>query len=176
MTIVHLSRQLQLWTGLWQLLDHDAQCCGVLQNMGWAGQQERALSSLMAWKEKKERIGWMIDLLIKYGLVMPSGDIDLGQHWLGVMAYCLTAPSHYLNQYWLNIIRNVPWHSPYIYKYIYGNTWKWLPWQFNEMTTIQFFSWHLWQQRVKFPGNSRFMIRLLSRCTLFLYFSSLVSV
>ena len=28
-----------------------------------------------------------------------------------VMACCLTAPSHYLNQYWL-VIEVVPWHSP----------------------------------------------------------------
>ena len=43
------------------------------------------------------------------GIMMPFGDIDLGQHWL-VMAFCLTAPIHYLNQCWL-IISEVQWHS-----------------------------------------------------------------
>ena len=42
---------------------------------------------------------------IHCGLVMVHGDIDLGQHW------CLTIPSHYLNQYWL-LISEVVWHSP----------------------------------------------------------------
>ena len=38
------------------------------------------------------------------GIVMTYSDIDLGQH-------CLTAPSHYMTQFWL-IISGVVWHSP----------------------------------------------------------------
>ena len=48
--------------------------------------------------------------LILCGLVTPYGDINLGQHWAQVMACCLTAPSHYLNQCWLNI-SVASWHS-----------------------------------------------------------------
>ena len=44
------------------------------------------------------------------GLVTPYGDWDLGQHWLKIMACCLTAPSHYLNQCWITI-NMVQWHS-----------------------------------------------------------------
>ena len=58
--------------------------------------------------------------LTHWGLVT-DGDIDLGLHWLRiyyqwlgaivhVMACCLTAPSHYLNQCWL-ITSEVLWHS-----------------------------------------------------------------
>ena len=51
-----------------------------------------------------------ISVLTHWGLVTPFGDIDLGQYWLTqVMACCLTALSHYLNQCWL-IISKV-WHS-----------------------------------------------------------------
>ena len=31
-------------------------------------------------KQKKSR--WLVHWLINHGLVMPYGDIDLGQHWL----------------------------------------------------------------------------------------------
>ena len=40
------------------------------------------------------------------GLVTPYGDINLAQ----VIACCLTAPSHYLNQCWLIISKDL-WHS-----------------------------------------------------------------
>ena len=43
------------------------------------------------------------------GLVMPYGDRS-GSTLAQVMACCLTAPSHCLNQYWL-IISKVQWHS-----------------------------------------------------------------
>ena len=36
---------------------------------------------------------------------------NLGRHWLRYMAWCLAAPSHYLNQCWL-MISEVLWHSP----------------------------------------------------------------
>ena len=37
--------------------------------------------------------------LTHYGLVMTwYGNIDLGQHWLSIMACCLMAPSHCLDQ------------------------------------------------------------------------------
>ena len=41
------------------------------------------------------------------GLVMPH---RFGSTYAQVMACCLTAPRHYLNQYWL-IIKRVLWHS-----------------------------------------------------------------
>ena len=41
---------------------------------------------------------WPHELFTYCGLVKPCGHIDGGQHW--VMACCLTAPSHYLNQCW----------------------------------------------------------------------------
>ena len=43
-------------------------------------------------------------------LVTPYGDIELGQQVTQVMACCLMAPSHYLNQCLL-IICKVQWHS-----------------------------------------------------------------
>ena len=43
------------------------------------------------------------------GLVTPYGDRS-GSSLAQVMACCLTAPSHYLNQWWL-IINEVQWHS-----------------------------------------------------------------
>ena len=51
-------------------------------------------------------------LSARFNSLWPSNAIDLGQHWLRktVMACCLTAPSHYLNQCWL-IISKVQWHS-----------------------------------------------------------------
>ena len=48
-------------------------------------------------------------LLTHCGLVMPYGDRS-GSKLAQVMACCLTAPSHYLNQCWL-IISKVQWHS-----------------------------------------------------------------
>ena len=51
------------------------------------------------------------------GLVMPYGDIELGQ----VMFFCLTAPSHYLNQCCL-FISKVPWHSSC--RYFHTKIWR----------------------------------------------------
>ena len=45
-------------------------------------------------------------------LLEPSDTIQLWRSWstlVQVMAWCLTAPSHYLNQCWL--ISKLPWHS-----------------------------------------------------------------
>ena len=47
--------------------------------------------------------------LTHFGLMTPYGNVDLGQLVL-VMACCLTAPSHYLNQCWL-IISKIQLHS-----------------------------------------------------------------
>ena len=41
---------------------------------------------------------------------MPYCDIDLDQHWLRLIARCLVAPHHYLNQCWL-IVSKVLWYS-----------------------------------------------------------------
>ena len=43
--------------------------------------------------------------LIVRGPVTPYGDIDLGQHWFGVMAGCLTGQAN------VDIISNVQFHS-----------------------------------------------------------------
>ena len=44
----------------------------------------------------------MLEFLLTHcGLVMSLGNIDLGSTLAQVMACCLTAPSHYLNQCWL---------------------------------------------------------------------------
>ena len=48
--------------------------------------------------------------LTHWGLVTTYGAIDLGQHLAWVMACCLMAPSHYLNQCWLNI-KNIKRHT-----------------------------------------------------------------
>ena len=56
------------------------------------------------------RVTTGMSLLTHCGLVTPFGDMELGQHLLQVMACCLTAPSHYLNQCWL-IITEALWHS-----------------------------------------------------------------
>ena len=48
--------------------------------------------------------------LTHWGLVMPYGDKRTGSTLAQVMACCLTAPSHYLNQCWL-IISKVLWLS-----------------------------------------------------------------
>ena len=53
-------------------------------------------------------IGWWLNVVIK---VMPYFLHRCGSTLsVQVMAWCLTAPSHYLNQCWL-IIWCVPWHS-----------------------------------------------------------------
>ena len=44
------------------------------------------------------------------GLVVAYGDIDLWSTMSLVMAGCLTAPNHCLNQCWL-VIRKLQWHS-----------------------------------------------------------------
>ena len=49
-------------------------------------------------------------VLTHCGLVTPYGTMRTRSVLAQVMAYCLTAPSHYLNQCWL-IIGEVPWHS-----------------------------------------------------------------
>ena len=48
--------------------------------------------------------------LTHWGLVTPYGDKRSWSTLAQVMACCLTAPSHYLNQCWL-IISTVKWHS-----------------------------------------------------------------
>ena len=48
--------------------------------------------------------------LTHWGLVTPYGDKRSGSTLAQVMACCLTAPSHYLNQCWL-ILSKVQWHS-----------------------------------------------------------------
>ena len=45
------------------------------------------------------------------GRMTPYGDLEVGPIWSQVMACCLTAPSHYLNQCWL-IISEIQWQSP----------------------------------------------------------------
>ena len=45
------------------------------------------------------------------GLMMPYGDIDTWSVLAQVMACCLTAPSHYLNQCW-QLSSEVLWNSP----------------------------------------------------------------
>ena len=57
----------------------------------------------------------LTEKLTHCGLVTPYGDRDLGQH-CQVMACCLTAPSHYLNQCWL-IISEV--HQKPVWKYVH---------------------------------------------------------
>ena len=52
-----------------------------------------------------------VNSLTHCGLVTPYGHIDLESTLAQVMACCLTAPSHYLNQCWFSI-KYVLWHSP----------------------------------------------------------------
>ena len=53
---------------------------------------------------------WVKSLRPSDAIWWVTGDRDLGQHWWQVMACCLTALSHYLNQCWL-IITKVLWCS-----------------------------------------------------------------
>ena len=46
---------------------------------------------------RQEPIAWSKVDSTHCGLVAPSGDTGLSQHWLSVMDWCLTAPSHYMN-------------------------------------------------------------------------------
>ena len=84
--------------------------------------QKSYLVEGMAWCQTSDKLSpephavaaqWMMHVspvcnkLTLCGLVMLYGDIELGQ----VMAWCLTAPSHYLNQCWLMISNCVLWHS-----------------------------------------------------------------
>ena len=52
-----------------------------------------------------------IFLGLYFGLGTPCDGIAFGPRFNQVMACCLVAPSHYLNQSWL-IIGEVLWHSP----------------------------------------------------------------
>ena len=60
-----------------------------------------------------KEMDWRQAMYIHCGLVTPYGDRS-GSTLAQVMACCLTAPSHYLNQCWL-IIHGVLWHSPKIH-------------------------------------------------------------
>ena len=56
---------------------------------------------------------WRAELLITSNSLWPSDIIWMhrtGAKWVQLMACCLMAPSHYLDQYWL--INKVLWHSP----------------------------------------------------------------
>ena len=44
---------------------------------------------------------FVLMILIHYGLVMPYGKIDLGQHWFRWWLVAYSAPSHYINQCWV---------------------------------------------------------------------------
>ena len=50
-------------------------------------------------------------LCLYFGLRTPCDGIAFGPRSTQVMAWCLMAPSHYLNQSWL-LISEVLWHSP----------------------------------------------------------------
>ena len=54
-----------------------------------------------------------LSFIVGFNSLWPNDTIWRHGSWstlIQVMACCLTAPSHYLNQYWL-IICNVPWRS-----------------------------------------------------------------
>ena len=53
---------------------------------------------------------WLLKELTHYGQVTPYDDKSSGSKLAQVMAWCLTAPSHYLGQCWL--ISWVLWDSP----------------------------------------------------------------
>ena len=56
---------------------------------------------------------WGAELFITSNSLWPSDIIWMhrtGAKWVQLMACCLMAPSHYLDQYWL--INKVLWHSP----------------------------------------------------------------
>ena len=84
---------------------------------------------------------------------MPNGNIDLST-LAQIMACCLMAPSHYLNQCWL-IIKGVQWHSPEsdftgnvqdIFDMILKMTNSRLHWHFpwtNELTPARYSIYHL---------------------------------
>ena len=62
-------------------------------------------TKLVKLKKINTKFFSVIKKLTHYPLVMPSGE----RYWsslLEVMAWCLTAPSHYLKQCWLQIISN----------------------------------------------------------------------
>ena len=91
-------------------------------------------------------------ILTHCGLMMPYGNMDLGQHWLSfVMACCLMALSHNLNQCWY-IIDRVLWHSSdnnftgsryHFIKWI----WKFDVWNYEELKIILIlWPWLFWNK------------------------------
>ena len=87
-----------LWTNFWT----NSQ---VVYEMGCLKSHEKSPESLdWAWEQK---LGCQ---LTQFGLVMPHGDIELRLTLAQIMACCLMAPSHYLNQC-CPLISEVLWHS-----------------------------------------------------------------
>ena len=75
------------------------------------------LDTRSVWSYGEHCQWWPSDVMMKREWVnssWPSGamwQLRSGSTLAQVMASCLMAPSHYLNQYWL-IISEVVWHSP----------------------------------------------------------------
>ena len=87
--------------------------------------------------------------LAHWGLVTPYGDKRSGSTLAQVMACCLTAPSHYLNQSWF-IISKVEWHSSK--GKLTRDTWAINYWNYLEIMFLKFYS--------NFPGANL----LISQC------------
>ena len=69
------------------------------------------------------------------GLMMPYGNNRSGSTLAQVMACCLIAPNHYVNQCWL-IIKGIQWHPMSFTSSGFTQTW-------NQSITISHPHWHL---------------------------------
>ena len=86
-----------------------------MSSMKWRPFCVKPNTSIKCHKMKVYHSYWLIQLTIPTAIKSLRPSDDTWQHWswttlAQVMACCLTAPSHYLNQCWL-IIRGVLWHS-----------------------------------------------------------------
>ena len=99
-------------------LQHDAYrlTCIVIPHREWVG-ANKGYTSVMIWLIFFHGVcgplGCTLRIFYLKSLRSTDGIWQL-RPWsllVQVMACCLTAPSHYLNQYWL-IISRVLWHSP----------------------------------------------------------------
>ena len=62
-------------------------------------EEEREKELAEKYRDRVSQTSWYIEQLTHCGLVTPYGHTDLSLTLAQVMACCLTAPSHYLNQW-----------------------------------------------------------------------------
>ena len=107
-----------------QIAGIDGQSRDILINVVYYFHSSPAIDSLI-YPTVSVRLLWPFNSLWTSDVIWRQGSRStLAQ----VMACCLTAPSHYLNQCWL-MISEVLWHSPdsnFTGKYLRYFSWKWV--------------------------------------------------